>query len=390
MPTGAAAQDGQTLTIYSSLPLQGAQAHETRAAVRGIDLALEPAGGRVGGFTVRHVSLDDSTRRAASWTPEAEAQNARTAAENGSTIAYIGAWNSGATAVSLPILNEAGVGQVSPSNTAVGLTEAGPGADRGEPERYYPTGRRTYVRIAPNDVVHGAAMARAMKEARCRRAWFLDDGELYGAGIARAARAAARRIRLHVAGRSTIDPRALSYRALASTLRRRRTDCVGFGGITANGPVQLFSDLARAIPRVRLFGSEGIAESGFTDPREGGVPAAVGRRVRVVAGALPPAAYGAAGRRFFAEFRVRYGERLPDPYAIFGYEAASLVLDAIARAGQRGSERAAVVEALFATRDRDSVLGTYSIDGNGDTTLSNLALYRISRGALVFDRIVRP
>ena len=60
----------------------------------------------------------------------------------------------------------------------------------------------------------------------------------------------------------------------------------------------------------------------------------------------------------------------------------SAVLDAIARAGSR--DRAAVVRAFFATRDRDSVLGRYSIDANGDTTLSTYGVVRIRSGRFVF------
>ena len=46
-----------------------------------------------------------------------------------------------------------------------------------------------------------------------------------------------------------------------------------------------------------------------------------------------------------------------------------LALDAIERSGTGSKED--VVKALFETKDRTSVLGTYSIDENGDTTLTD-------------------
>ena len=135
--------EAKTVKIYSSLPLQGASRPQTTALVNGIKLALEQAGNKAGDITVQYESLDDSTAQAGSWTPEATTSNARKAAQDDATAVYIGEFNSGASAVSIPILNEAGVPQISPANTAVGLTSDEPGANPGEPDKYYPTGQRT-------------------------------------------------------------------------------------------------------------------------------------------------------------------------------------------------------------------------------------------------------
>ena len=178
---GAAA----TLTIYSSLPLQGAARAQSVAAVNGAKLALEQAGGKVGDFQITYKSLDDSTAQAAGWEPGATSTNARKAASDDSTIGYIGEFNSGATAVSLPILNEAGVAQVSPGNTAVGITSDDPGAEPGEPDKYYPSGTRTYARVLPKDTYQGAALVALAKEEGCASAYILNDQEVYGAGLAK-------------------------------------------------------------------------------------------------------------------------------------------------------------------------------------------------------------
>jgi branched-chain amino acid transport system substrate-binding protein len=170
------------LTIYSSFPLQGAQRQQSQAVVNGATLALEQAGGRAGGHRITYKPLDDSTAQAASWTPEAASANARKAAQDPNTAAYIGESNSGATAVSLPILNEAGIPQVSYSNTAVGLTTRDPGASPGEPDKYYPTGTRTFVRIVPRDTVQGAALAKIMQDDGCTHVAMTNDKEVYGGG----------------------------------------------------------------------------------------------------------------------------------------------------------------------------------------------------------------
>ena len=78
-------------------------------------------------------------------------------------------------------------------------------------------------------------------------------------------------------------------------------------------------------------------------------------------------------------YSARYGEPFPDPYAVQGYEAMRLVLDAVAAVGPR---RRAVVTWLHDVRNRQSVLGTYGFDRFGDTTLRDYGLYRIRGGAL--------
>src|SRR5262245_54300466 len=160
----AKAAGGGTLTVYSSLPLQGASKDQAEAIRNGMKLALEQAGGRVGDYAIKYTSLDDSTAQAGAWTPEATSANARKAAQDDSTIAYLGEFNSGASAVSIPILNETGVPQNGLTNTAVGLTTDAPGSTPGEPAKYYPTGQRNYVRIVPKDDIQGAALVTMMKQ----------------------------------------------------------------------------------------------------------------------------------------------------------------------------------------------------------------------------------
>src|SRR3954447_18161744 len=145
-----------TLTIYSSLPLQGDSRPQSTDVVYGEKLALEEAGGKVGKFKITYKSLDDSTAAAGKWEPGQTSADARKAAQDQSTIVYLGEFNSGASAISLPITNEAGILQISPSNTYVGLTRA-EGADKGEPDKYYPSGKRTFGRVVPADHIQAAA-----------------------------------------------------------------------------------------------------------------------------------------------------------------------------------------------------------------------------------------
>jgi branched-chain amino acid transport system substrate-binding protein len=372
---------GGSATIYSSLPLTGASRPQTQAIVRGARLALEERGGVAGAHAIRYVSLDDATRAAGSWTPGRAQRNARRAARDASAIGYIGAFNSGASAVSMPLLSAAGIPQISPSNTAIGLTRGGPGAQPGEPGKYYTRGLRHYFRIAPTDRVQAGALAVAMRDAGCRRVASLTDGELYGAGVGTWMRQYAKGLGLRVVVTDVVRRGTAGGRRLVRRVRRSRPDCVVYTGITANGAVRLFTVLARRLPTARFFGSDGIAESGFVDPRAGGVAPRVGGRMVLTAGTLAPSAYPPAGAAFFARYAARYGEPNPDPYSIYGYEAMQLLLDAVTAVG---TDRSMVIGWLRSVESRPSVLGDYGFDRFGDTTTRTYGLYRIDGGQLVY------
>ena len=355
--------------------------------MNGVKLALEQAGGKAGDITVQYESLDDSTAQAGSWTPEATTSNARKAAQDEATAVYIGEFNSGASAVSIPILNEAGVPQISPANTAVGLTSDEPGADAGEPDKYYPTGQRNYVRIVPKDTIQAAALVTLMKEDGCTKVQLTNDKEVYGAGLARNIEIAAEEQGLELIGNDAIDKNAANYRSLAQKAKGAGADCFVYSGITANNAVQLYKDFEAALPDAKLYGPDGVAESGFADPKEGGIPANVASKLKVSVATLSPDEYPPEGQEFFTQFEKKYGEPNPDPYSIYGYEAMRLALDAIERSGSGNKED--IVPALFETKDRPSVLGTYSIDENGDTTLTDYGIYKIEGGELTFDKTVK-
>ena len=378
---------GGTCNVYSSLPLQGASKDQTAAMVQGIKLAVKQANSKAGNINIKYESLDDSTAQAGNWDPDAVSENARKVAQDKSACAYIGEFNSGASAISMPFLNEAGIPQISPANTAVGLTTNEPGADKGEPEKYYPAGTRHYLRIVPKDTIQGAALATVMKEDGCTNVALANDKEVYGVGLARNIENSLKEQGVKLAFNEGIDPKASNYRSLAGRAKSANADCFVFSGVTANGAVQIYKDFAAALPEAKLYGPDGVAESGFADPKKGGIPTSVGNRVKLSVATLDPQSYPPEGQEFFSTFEQEYGEKNPDPYAIYGYEAMRLTLDAIERAGSTNKED--VLKSFFETKDRQSVLGTYSIDENGDTTLTDYGIYTVEDGDLKFDTTVK-
>jgi branched-chain amino acid transport system substrate-binding protein len=373
--TGSSSAGG-TVDIYSSLPLQGASKDQTAAMVDGIKLALEESGNKAGNFDIKYEPLDDSTAQAGNWDPGATAQAARKAAQDDKVVGYIGEFNSGASAVSIPILNQAGIPQVSPANTYVGLTTDEPGSEKGEPAKYYPTGKRTYLRIVPRDTIQSAALLTLMKNDGCTKVAIANDKETYGAGLARLMEIQAKDIGVNIVTNEGIDKAAPNYRSFAASIKGKGADCFVFSGVTANGAVQITKDVAAALPNAKLYGPDGVCESGFTNPSKKGIPASIAPRFKCSVATLDLASYP-GGQDFLDAFKKKYGNANPDPYAIYGYEAMKLFIDTIKGLGDQGDDKQAVLDALFATKDRDSVLGTYSFDENGDTSLTDYGIYTV-------------
>jgi branched-chain amino acid transport system substrate-binding protein len=367
-----------TIDIYSSLPLQGAVSATTDTVVNGERLALAQTHGKAGKFTVNFTSLDDSTATSAATTCDVtqSAANARKAATDPKTVVYIGEFNSGCSKVTIPILNQAGVPQISPANTYVGLTTNDPGSAPGEPQKYYPTGKRTYLREVPRDSIQAVAGLIAMKQAGCTRVAVADDKTAYGAGLATQVQLHAAAHGLTVTGVSHLDPTSPNFRSYASSIKGQGASCV-YGGFNPTGEVELVKDIEAAIPKAMIFGGDGVCEAAVTNPAKGGFPKSLAPYFHCTVATLSLKAYPGGVSPFLPAYQAKYGPGLPDPYAIYGYETMKLALNTIASLGSSGNNRAAVLAALFAVKDRHSVLGTYGFDKNGDTTLTKYGLYGV-------------
>jgi branched-chain amino acid transport system substrate-binding protein len=369
--------------------MQGASTAQTIPLVNGIKLALSQAGGKAGKFTVHYTVLDDSTAAAGKWDPGQTAANARKVAADPKAVYYIGEFNSGASEISIPILNQAGIPQVSPANTYVGLTTNLPGSAPGEPTKYYPTGTRTYLRIVPIDSIQAAADLIAMKQAGCTKVAVANDKEAYGAGLATLLELEKKEYGINIVSNTGIDPTAPNFRSYAATIKGQGADCFIFSGIVSNGGVQITKDVNAAIPTAKIFGPDGMCTNTWTNSKDGGVPASIDPLIQCTVATQDLSAYP-GGKAFLAAYKAAYGVASPDPYAIYGYEAMKLGLDTIASLGSQGNSKSAVLHALFATKSRSSVLGTYGFNSNGDTTLKSYGLYNVKAGDPAFLKVLTP
>ncbi len=376
----AAQRIGNQLTIYSSLPLQGPSAAISQQIVGGEKLALSDAGGHVGHFTVSYALRDDSSPTSGEWDPDVTAANAKAAAQDPTTIAYLGDFNSGATAISLPLTNAAGILQVSPASPYVGLTSS-LDAGQGEPERFYLGGKRTFGRVAPGDPVQAAAQVALLRRLGVHRVYVLADQDPFDAPLAQIVAGDAERVGIEVKGEDTITilPGS-SFTGEVAKIVESGAQAVFVSATATSEAAQLTRQLHAAVPRVSLLASSTMLNTVFTSNL-----GAAESTTFVGSPVLAAHLYPASAQRVLA----RYGHRVtasPEPYVLYGYEAMSVVLAAIRAAGDSGDDRQVVIDKFLATHDRRSVLGVYSMQPSGETTLSSYAIDRVAKGMPVFWR----
>jgi branched-chain amino acid transport system substrate-binding protein len=374
----APAQAKGTIKIVSSLPRTGSARGQTDTIVNGIKMAIEDFGGVVAGFKVEYADWDDATASAGQWEAEAEAANARKAISDSDVVAYIGAYNSGACKVSMPLLNEEGLVQISPSATWPGLTKKFEGAAPDEPNKYRPAKQITFCRVCPTDDIQGPLAARFAKdELKAKAVYVIDDKELYGAGIASLFKKRCEELKVKVLGHESINITLPNFKALMAKVKNAGPDLVYFGGTTQSKGGQIAKDMAAADLKCPLLVPDGCYEAAFIESAGRDTFATVPCYVTV--GGIDPTQLTGRGAVFVERYKRKFG-REPEAYAVYGYEAAKCVLEAVKTAGRKN--RAAIRQAVLDTRRFEKgALPAWGFDENGDTDLQQLTVSKIVGGA---------
>jgi branched-chain amino acid transport system substrate-binding protein len=360
--------------IVSDLPLQGDSAERSDQMNAAILQEIARKGWQAGPDTqLAFQECDDSLASTGEW-DEARCQaNARAYASNPDVIGVIGTYNSGCAAVEIPILNRAGIPMVSPGNTFVCLTEPSPTlCNPEEPDVYYPTGGRNYIRVVPNDAVQGAGMASFAYDEGVRRPFVLiaaDDPTSEGQGMTFAN--AGKSLGMEIAGIEHFDPEAKSYTGLMSKAQAAGADAVFLGTILELGGAQLIKDkvavLGPNVGAVKLLAPDGFAQQSTID--EAG-PSSAGMFVSLP-GKVPDALRG-PGRDFVFQLESQVGDEPIEVFAPYAGQAAELLIDAI----RVGKDRAGAIDALFGARVNEGITGSFSITPSGDPSPAPISVQR--------------
>jgi branched-chain amino acid transport system substrate-binding protein len=373
------------VVIYASLPFTGATKEIAETISNAAKMAVEDftgGTGKIGNLTVEFIALDDATAAKGGWDADAEKAIAIRAANDPDAVAYIGPAFSGAAKVSIPILSPAGIVMVTPSATYPGLTKALEGlTEKNEPEIYYPGGVRNFFRVVPTDELQAPATVEAFKKLNAKKIFVIDDSAAAGKGLAEVVAISCKSAGLDCTQRTSITGKESDYKTLAATIKTQNPDAVYFSGSVQSQPGKLIGDIRAAGIKIPFIGADGIVSSDFI--KDAG---AAGEGTYATFGGIPDEMRPAKGQDFIKRYKAKYGP--PQSYTLYGYECMGAILTAIKNAGSK--DRKAVLTAMSNLKDYDGILGKWSFDKNGDTSLTEFTVFRVEGNEWKFFTLVKP
>jgi branched-chain amino acid transport system substrate-binding protein len=353
--------------IATDLPMQGGSRIQSRQIVGAARYLLGQQNWKAGSHKVGLQVCDDSTAQAAKWDPDKCSRNAHAYAQDSSLVGVIGTFNSGCAAIEIPVLNQApggGVQLLSPANTYGCLTEPCAG---NEPEKYYPSGKRNYARVAPSDPNQGAVDAEFLKSQGVKSVYILNDKEAYGLGVAKNFQGAAQALGIAIKGFSAYDPKQPSFRATFTRIKATSPDAVFIGGLVDENSGQLINDKVSVLGpnngAVKLMLPDGFTTDAIFQRSEGGTPNAKDAYFSVAGVGIDK--YTGAAQDFISGFKATLNGKPVDPYAILGAQAATVLLNAIEKSD---GSRSGVIAEVFKTKIDNGLIGSFEINQNGDIT----------------------
>jgi branched-chain amino acid transport system substrate-binding protein len=373
--------------IASDLPLQGSGRTQTVQMTEAIKFILKQKNFTAGKYKIGYQSCDDATAQLGKWASEKCSANANAYAQNKSVIGVIGTFNSGCAEIIIPVLNRAPngpLGMISPANTYVGLTHTGPGTAAGEPDKYYPTGKRNYIRIVAADDFQGAADALNAQQLGLKNVYILNDKEAYGQGVATDFKNSLTQLGIKVAGFAAWNGKASSYTGLATKIKQTGADSVFVGGLVCENGGKLVKDLRSTLGNKVTI----LAPDGFTPISavvQGAGASAEGMYVSVAG--QPNENLPSAGKTFVKDFGATQSGGNVDPYSSYAAQAVEVLLNAI---GTSDGTRASVSDKLLQTKVTNGIIGNFTINANGDTSSNPVTMYIIKGGKQTTYKTITP
>ena len=366
------------ILIASDLPLQGGDRVQTLQMQDAIRFVLEQREWKAGDLNVAYQGCDDSTAQTAAWDSGKCNENGQNYAANEDLMGLIGTFNSGCAEIIIPLLNQAeggAIAMVSPANTKVCLTTSVPSCSETEPDKYYPSGERNYGRVVALDDSQAATIATYAKEdLGIKSVYIINDKQAYGLGLATNLENSFKFLDVEVLGNDGWDPKASSYEAIFNKVKASGAEAVVLSGLVTLNGVKLLKDKVAVLgpnSDVKLLAPDGFTP--FTEVDKAGTPVTENMYV-TVAGSSADALVteGGAGREFINAFKADTGVARVEPYTAYAAQAAQVLLDAIAAAGD---DRAAIIDNILGS-EIDGILGQFSINEEGDVSSGAITVYK--------------
>ena len=360
-PAKAAAPD--VVKIGHVGPISGAIAHLGKDNENGAVLAVEEinaAGGvKLGDKTVKLelVTGDDKAD------PKDGTLVAQKMIDEG-VVALVGHLNSGTTIPASKLYSDANLSHVSPSATAVKLTEQG---------------FKTTFRVVARDDKQGAALANfASGPLKAKTVAVIDDRTPYGQGLADEFEKFAKEKGMKVVGREFTNDKASDFNAILTKIRSMKPDVVMYGGMDATaGPMA--KQMKQLGMKSTLLAGDGVCSPEFIKL------AGNAADIMKCSNAGEAVEKLAKGADFVAKYKKRFNTDV-QVYSPYSYDAVFVIVEAMKKAGK--ADRASITTALRDT-NYDGLTGKIAFDAKGDIKDGAISMVEVKDGKLAYVSTVR-
>ncbi len=354
-------EPGEEIQIRSLNAISGDVAFLGIPNQRAIDFALQGSAGKVHGFVVSMgTGLDDLC------SADGGQAAAQTIVADEQVVGVIGTSCSGAATAAAPLISEAGMVMISPSNTSPSLTSdlAGTAGSNNYPG---------YYRTAHNDLYQGAAAAGfAIDVLGVTTAAAIHDGDPYTQGLAQAFADAFEALGGTITGFTAVNKGDTDMIPVLTEIAAGSPELLFFPIFQPEGDfiVQQVHEVS-GMDGVTLMAADGLMVSNFMELPESeglyfsGPDLRYGhnKNQRVI---------GSSPDSFISLYVMAYGEKPSAPFWAHSFDATTLLVDAIEAAsyvdddGTLVIDRAGVREYLSKVRDYQGLTGLLSCDEFGD------------------------
>lgn len=335
VPSGAVAQDKQTIKLGFIGPLSGGNAPQGLGARNGFLLAVEQINAGDYPYVVEPVVLDDASD------PQTGVGAALKLVNDPAVVAATGHWNSPVALATIPVFNRFQMpfivwGAISPKITEQNLPEV--------------------TRVTPTLVTENQPLAAwAAKDLGVKNVAIVADTSDYGT-----ANATAFETFFGESGGKTLSKDLLpvgttDFRAVLTKIKDSGADGIYFGGVITEAAIlrKQQNELGLEVPMLGI--------SGFYDPEFITLAGAAAEGTMV---SYPAAQSNPKLDKLDADYQARNFAEPASPYTKYAYDAANILLTAIKEVGK--DDKVALAKAVRGI-SYDGALGVTTFDENGQT-----------------------
>lgn len=353
---------GQPILIGGYSSQSGGDTNQGIDELRGAEIAIKDAGGKVLGFPVKLLGED------AQCTAEGGQTAATKLAGNKQIVAVLGPSCSSGARAGAPILWKLGIPSVAIGATAPALTAA----DR-------PDGFKGFLRVVPNDLKSAAFTASyAYDKLGVKTAATIHDGSPYTEQLVRALEKDFTAKGGTIVASEAVSPTDTDLRPVLTRIATKKPELIFTPVFTSTvGFLMRQKDEVAGLAGTKVIGGEGVFSANVIE--------AVGPKV-VGFNIVGPSTdlFSERFPVFVKNFTAEYGEAPIGGFSAYGYDAALLTMAAIKEVGKTDAEgnlyigRNALHDAMMATKALPGLTGALTCDVHGDCGAATYAIWEFT------------